>query len=279
MNKPPQNKFTNKYVTLNSQSHASFCSKYKPTTSYGIILYTTTQNNDILFLSCQRRDSISYSEFLKDNVDENDIEKYVNLMSQEEIKRCLDYYNNDKVEMLWDDLWVSHFAKSYKQDRDRCCEAFRRNMKRYYDIFLNAKGRSQNEWGFPKGRKHKYETDLSCALREFEEESKIPKEMIHVNTRIRPYHENYIGTDNKRYRTIYYTSYIEYEKIPFTQTIDSKYVQRSYVSEEISQLRWMSFPEILEKISEEKQKIIKSINKLLLYNLPLSAKIERRHSF
>ncbi len=36
------------------------------------------------------------------------------------------------------------------------------------------------EWGFPKGRRIRCESDLDCALREFNEETNIPQDSIHV---------------------------------------------------------------------------------------------------
>src|SRR5580693_9230739 len=63
--------------------------------SYGIILFTVVNNDnnsEILFQTVQRRDSISYAEFLKDNLPIDLIKMHINLMSKEERKRCIDYY-------------------------------------------------------------------------------------------------------------------------------------------------------------------------------------------
>ena len=45
--------------------------KRRAITSYGIILFTVadkSRRSEILYQLCQRRDSISYAEFLKDNL-------------------------------------------------------------------------------------------------------------------------------------------------------------------------------------------------------------------
>ena len=63
-------------------------------TSFGIISYTRTRDNQYLYLLGQRRDSISYSEFLKNNLNDTTVIMHINLMSSEERERCIYHYNN-----------------------------------------------------------------------------------------------------------------------------------------------------------------------------------------
>ena len=60
------------------------------------------------------------------------------------------------------------------------------------------------EWGFPKGRKKRGESDIECALREFEEETGIKSTSIQILRNIKPIKENLTGTDGKCYRHIYF---------------------------------------------------------------------------
>lgn len=235
-------------------------------TSYGIILFTSNDRNrgEILYLLSQRRDSISYSEFLRDNLTDENISMHISLMSQEERNRCIKYYRQNRAQDLWDDLWVNHRNRIYKNDMSRCCESFNRNMEKYLPLFFQE-GKMENSWGFAKGRKYdrngKNETDLQCALREFEEETTIPKKDVQI-LNIKPYKEIYRGTDEKLYRTIYYVAYIPY--IPqIIPKFSPNTIRQYYISEEVSELKWASYVETLSKLDSHKRTIITHLNKLL----------------
>ena len=60
------------------------------------------------------------------------------------------------------------------------------------------------EWGFPKGRRNLKERDLQCAVREFEEETDIGRDNIYVLRCIDPLEEDFIGSNKKHYKHIYY---------------------------------------------------------------------------
>lgn len=240
----------------------------RATPSYGIILFTvadTDGRSEILYQLCQRRDSISFAEFLKDTLETDAIRRmHINLMSKEERKRCLDYYKLNNPQALWDDLWINHKSRIYKNDMRRCCSVFKSNMEKYMDEFTDEKkGQDGNSWGFSKGRKHVYEDELDCALREFEEETTIPKKDVQV-LKIKPYKEFYTGTDGKPYSTVYYVAYIPY--IPEIQkkvSIDG--IRKTYISEEVSNMSWLTYNECLSRLDPHKQDILRDLNKTLLF--------------
>ena len=235
-------------------------------TSYGIILFTSVNSNNKLaddnefrYQLCQRRDSIAYAEFLKNNLTPENMSMYINMMSKEERQRCIDFI--DDPDSLWNDLWVNHKTKIYKNDQPKCCEAFRKNIRLYIEEFKNPTYK-ENPWGFSKGRKHSNETPQECALREFEEETTISSSKIQL-LNIDPYEENYTGTDGRLYKTIYYVAYISY--IPELEEKKScTVIERTYISEEISKIKWLPFNEILPMIDSMKQEILTNINKMLI---------------
>ena len=51
------------------------------------------------------------------------------------------------------------------------------------------------EWGFPKGRRNYQEKDLTCALREFEEETGYNKSSVNIVQNIIPYEEVFTGSN------------------------------------------------------------------------------------
>lgn len=236
-------------------------------TSYGVILFTVVSfegKNEIRYQIQQRRDSISYQEFMKDALPLNEFEMHIGMMSKEERKRCVDYYLKDDPKSLWDDLWINHKSRIYKNDMDRCCRTFKTNMELYIEHFIDeSKGVNENSWGFAKGRKHPNETEKECAFREFEEETTISKDLVH-DLKISPYEELYTGSDGKPYRTVLYPAYIPYiPEIHVKKTPDN--IRKTYISEEVSNISWCTYKECLDKLSISKRNILKSLNNKLLF--------------
>ena len=236
-------------------------------TSYGIILYTITKEGQILFLLGQRRDSISYMEFLKNNLTLNNIEMHINLMSNEERKRCLDYKHNFSI--LWQDLCINHKNRIFRQDYFKRKNSFYYNMYIYLHHFLNPKNnRKHNPWSFFKGRKEVDETPLQCALREFQEETSISSNLLNV-LNVPEYSEMYTGTDGKLYQSIYYLAYIDHQ--PNIELQLTPYNLRKFrVSDEMSSISWMSY-EIASKLlndnsvgCNQRVNILQKINNLLM---------------
>jgi len=73
---------------------------------------------------------------------------------------------------------------------------------------------TNTEWGFPKGRKIRGESDEDCALREFCEETGYTKLDIKLINCVNPIVENIVGTNGVSYRHIYYLAELISDKIP-----------------------------------------------------------------
>lgn len=247
-----------------------FYQKRKVIISYGIVLFTTVkkENNteEIVYQLSQRRDTIGYAEYLKNTLKEEEIPRYIELMSTEERERCLEYYYKSEPEKLWDDLWINHKTKIYKNDMEKCCKSFMENMKKYENFFLGLKDlKTVNPWGFSsKGRKNPHETEKECALREFQEETNIPSELINIIDFF-PFKENYIGYDGNAYMTIYYVAYIPYIPDMSSKVIPSLIRPRPSVSEEVSDIKWLNYYSCLDYLDENKRKILKDINNMILF--------------
>lgn len=171
--------------TLNSKLKSLNIEINMPIISYGIVLYTYEKNKYLKYLICQRRDSISYIQYLQDLIDEKNIVKYINLMSKEEKKRCLEYYYKRDAHSIWKDLWINHKSKIYKNHYERCTNMFLKNMEKYLEHFKNENiGQIENSWCFPKGRLNKNENEIECAMRELEEETNISSNIVNVNKNI-----------------------------------------------------------------------------------------------
>jgi len=234
-----------------------------PITSYGIILYTFEKNKYLKYLVCQRRDSISYIQYLQDLIDETNIEKYINLMSKEEKNRCLEYYYKNDPHSIWKDLWINHNSKIYKNDYKRCTDIFIKNMNKYLHYFKDDNiGQKENPWCFPKGRMNYNENEIECALREFEEETCIPSNTISIDKNVK-FEELYIGSNNLLYKTVYYVAYI-----PFIPKKTYKYyplnIRKKFISSEFHEIEWMEYNTAMEHLNEQKQKVLENVNNYIL---------------
>ena len=243
--------------------------KYKPPepiTSYGLIVFTPCYINKIQtykVLIYHRRDTFEYIDFLRGGwYANNQLHQLFSAMSMDERKNIREYTFPE----LWDDLWVEHDCKIYKDGYIKA--------KKKYDAVRSLIPSILDEtvsdiisppWGFPKGKRNNIrENPIDCAIREFKEETHIQINKNHLITET-PYIENFIGGNSKSYRTYYYTAMLPKEvlpeKIPTPQCIRS-----STVSEEAAELKWISIDKANTFINERRKKILDIIIKDIFTN-------------
>lgn len=93
------------------------------------------------------------------------------------------------------------------------------------------------EWGFPKGRRVRCESDVECAIREFNEETNIPRDAYTIVNNI-ILEETFVGLNGITYRHLYFVALLT---APELVNLNQKmtYMQRR----EISGIGWKSFEE------------------------------------
>ena len=97
-----------------------------PIMSYGIILYDDSDKKDIKIVMVERKNTISFIEFLrgKYNIDDNNyVQKLFDRMNVIEKKNILKY----DFDRLWNDLWV---------DTSKINVVFKKNMKKVKLILI-----------------------------------------------------------------------------------------------------------------------------------------------
>jgi 8-oxo-dGTP pyrophosphatase MutT (NUDIX family) len=112
------------------------------------------------------------------------------------------------------------------------------------------------EWGFPKGRKKRGESDLECAIREFYEETNINESDIVILKNIKPIEEELIGTNGIKYKHIYYLAELKENK----ENLIKDETKNS--NSEIGDIGFFTYNESINLIREyhvEKKKILKCI--------------------
>ena len=231
--------------------------KIYPITSYGIILYTKI-DSVIHYLIAQRRDTIEYVDFIRGYYSKNYISSFFSLMSSEERKRMLNYTFDE----LWDDLWINKQHRIYKEEYERARSKFESIQNDIPSILDETKGMLEEPpWGFPKGKRNTHENEVSCALREFEEETKISASQIDI-INYSPYIEVYKGSNMKDYSTHYYLAHTH--SPPSTTKMSTTGIRKETISEEISNLKWVTLEQAKNIIHPRRVELLERVNKFIL---------------
>jgi hypothetical protein len=187
------------------------------------IKYFSFISSSIKFLMIKRKHSLGYIEFIRGRYKPDNIDGIVFLfqqMTQEEINKI----NFMTFDQLWDDFWVDENKKKlYEKEYNRSKQKFTKlatsdefNIK-FYAEHVKPKW-NQGEWGFPKGRRNKMESNIECSKREFEEESGFGENDYIILENIKPLQEEFFGTDGVKYKHIYYIGLSVSDKMPAINT-------------------------------------------------------------
>jgi 8-oxo-dGTP pyrophosphatase MutT (NUDIX family) len=253
-------------------NHINYCSNcgkgghiYKncknPIISYGIMLFKY-YNNTLYLLLVQRKDSISYIEFIRGKYSITNTNKLLTILSNITKTELANILNNN-FDILWHKLWSSNIDKvsvlKFEKEYNSSLKKFnfikcRNNTINIYDILTLLKiNYNDTEWGIPKGRRNNQESDLVVAIREFEEETNIKSSQYKLIDSISPIRERFVGTNNIKYDHIYYIAVCNDNLIPY---IDKNNINQII---EIKDINWFT-QEIsikhIRKYEIEKKKVI-----------------------
>lgn len=217
-----------------------------PVLSYGIICI-----HDTNVLMIQRKDSICYIEFLRGKYKVDNPTYIIELLNRCSVsERTL--IRNSSFDDLWNKLWFSGNKK--KIQTDRMIKEYQKSKQQFETLkqsnLINLLDQcSQNystpEWEFPKGRRSCRETNIQCAIREFEEETDLTSDEYILLDNVSPISEEYVGSNGVRYKHIYYLSF--YKGIRDLTINNTKYEQFS----EIGDIQWLTIDECSQKIRKE----------------------------
>ena len=213
-----------------------------PITSCGILLLKDkkepmklpTDPKSVSVLMVRRKDSMAYMEFMRGKYDVKDtafITRLVSNMTIEEQKLI----STEEFDTLWLKLWG--------QGRDTHSIEYEISKQQYETIDREGvvstvpSSYKEPEWGFPKGRRMRSESDIACAIREFGEETNIPREAYSVLKNI-VLEETFTGLNGIPYRHIYYVALLKNPEL-----IDLKQKFTPMQRREISGIGWKSFTE------------------------------------
>lgn len=185
----------------------------------------------------RRKDSMSFAEFMRGKYDVNDLQ-YIGKLFQNMTLKEQSLLVCEPFEPLWKQTWgddknMSEFIAAKEKFMA---------LDKLSLMVTNLSSYTEPEWGFPKGRRMRGETDLACAVREFGEETNIPRD-AYVVLKNMVLEETFMGLNGIQYKHIYFVAMLKY---PEMVNLFQKFTPMQ--RREISGIAWKSFDEIFRLI-------------------------------
>lgn len=185
-------------------------------------------------LMVRRKDSMSYMEFIRGKYDPTEIMYVCQLFENMTIPEQT-VILNETFETLWTKLWGpgrDQHSVEYESAKTKF-----ESLDKKAIISLVPSKYAEPEWGFPKGRRMRGESDLDCATREFYEETNIPRNAYTVCTNL-IFSETFTGTNGIHYKHVYFVALLT---DPSLVNIKQKLTVTQ--RREVSAVAWKTFDE------------------------------------
>lgn len=223
-----------------------------PIVSFGLICYRYIHGVPE-YLMIQRKDSLSFMEFIRGKYDPKDIEYISKLLSHMTVtERSMLLANN--FESLWNHIWFQKSIQRHTADFDDARSKFQKLvagievLSQSYTleklVMDTTTPFTEPEWGFPKGRRRLREADVGCAVREFCEETGFSPKDVRICPNIKPFEEVFYGTNEILYRHVYFIAEL------ITNREREVVIDPSNINQarEVQKACWFNYQEVLEHI-------------------------------
>jgi len=186
--------------------------------------------NDVELLMVRRKDSMSFTEFVRGKYDPTRIDYVRNLienMTRSEIVRLL----NEPFAQIWAKMWTDRRDHEViiAKERFELVKSLLETTVSSYD---------EPEWGFPKGRRMRCENDTVCAEREFFEETNILRKSYIIVNGVQ-LEETFVGTNGVPYQHRYFVGLL-------TEPFDIHQKFTDMQRREISAIGWKTVSECMD---------------------------------
>lgn len=258
----------------------SFRDCAEPVTSFGVIAFRhgpcAHALGQLEFLLIRRKDSLGYVELLRGKYAPDNMPYVTCLLNQCTLQER-ERLRTQPFDALWDALWSHQNTRQYR------CEHEAARAK--FEVLRGGEGRLEAalascedewlepEWGLPKGRRNTAEAPLSCAVREFAEETGLPQGVVQVVRNLGHLQEEYMGTNGVRYRHRYFLG-----RCDGAQAVCSD-PNNAVQQREVSAAEWLPLEECLRRIrptNEAKREVLrKAVAILQQYAVLLSTDVWR----
>jgi 8-oxo-dGTP pyrophosphatase MutT (NUDIX family) len=242
----------------------SFHQCKNPITSIGLIVFNNN-GSEIEYLMIRRKDSLGFVDFMRGKYPLFNKRYLLNIISEMTDTEKNNLLTKD-FDILWNELWGEFIGIQYRGEERISREKFNSlkigitlsheeyNLQSLINICNNDW--KEPEWGFAKGRRNYQEKDLTCAFREFEEETGYSKMSLRLIQNIIPIEELFTGSNYKSYKHKYFIAYMDKNAKPIN----------NYQKSEVSKVEWLPFKECLNIIRPynlERIDILHRINNIL----------------
>jgi 8-oxo-dGTP pyrophosphatase MutT (NUDIX family) len=238
------------------------------------------------YLMVQRKDSLSYVEFLRGKYgleNRSYIMKLFNNMTKNERMQI----ESSDFDTLWKLLWQISDCSSFYREYNESKSKFSMLKKgyhlksedgelKYFDLkycIHNATCSIEDtEWGFPKGRRNINEDDVTCAFREFQEETGIPLRYINLIRDIKPFEEVFSGSNHVRYKHIYYLAAFNKYNWRCNKKSKTGNEPRNNTCKEIKKCQWFTYEDAQANIPSfnvERRELFKRVNQLVMKQMSM----------
>lgn len=182
----------------------------QPVLSCGVLLVRHRQHptesaklpvpkEDIEVLMIRRKDSMAYTEFLRGKYDPSDT-AYIQHLLSNVTKSELALLKTLSFEQLWTRLWNNPHERHHTEFTEAQAKF---DSCKSVVASVDTTAYTEPEWGFPKGRRFRTESDITCAEREFIEETNFPRDSF-VFVKDVVFKETFTGTNGVPYEHRYF---------------------------------------------------------------------------
>tara|TARA_B000000557_G_scaffold264783_1_gene271773 strand:+ start:7165 stop:7959 length:795 start_codon:yes stop_codon:yes gene_type:complete len=235
-----------------------------PITSIGIIAFKRVKD-EIKYLLICRKHSLGFVDFMRGKYPLHNIEYLNNIINEMTIEEKK-HLRTNTFDELWTFLWGNFLGIQYRGEEKTSKDKFHalkdgvmiKNELYTLDRLIEESDTAWKtpEWGFPKGRRNYQERDLTCAIREFEEETGYDRNKLCIISNLIPFEEIFTGSNYKSYKHKYFLALAD----------ESATSESDFQKEEVSELKWKTYQECIDCIRPynlEKLDIIKKVNNIL----------------
>jgi len=253
--------------------------------SFGILCF---RRNGLVpeYLMIQRKDSLSFMEFIRGKYDVHDIAYITQLLSHMTVaERGLLLHST--FNELWNHVWYQAFLPRHTQEYFDARNKFETLVKGVTTAgvigptYTNLEALIRNsscdytepEWGFPKGRRRLREEDIDCAVREFCEETGFTKNDLKLYHHIPPFEEIFFGTNQVLYRHVYYVAELVGDASRVI-VVDPNNINQA---REVRQVAWFPAGQVVQRIrshNRERKALFRSANDIIEHELKAQAQVQ-----
>jgi 8-oxo-dGTP pyrophosphatase MutT (NUDIX family) len=229
-----------------------------PITSNGII----DIDDEGRYLMICRKKTLGYVDFIRGKYNLQSVDHLKNLIFEMTVGEKTMILSKSFDE-LWVDLWNTPLDGGSEEFISREKFYTIRNGCTIKQEFITLRqlveectsSWEEPEWGFPKGRRNQHESDYSCALREYEEETGYDKNDLIVLSNVLPYEEVFTGSNYKSYKHKY-----------FIAKSNHRLQKRPFQDNEVSDLKWVTYEEAISMIrpyNVERKRLLEMVHSSL----------------